>query len=53
MAFAIVRKAIALGFRNAAIFGSDPALGPLRYVEDFRLITTDVGMPAEPFAPGR
>jgi eukaryotic-like serine/threonine-protein kinase len=48
---ALLKKAVALGFRNANEFRSQDALDPLRNRPDFRLLILDLSFPANPFAP--
>ncbi len=49
---ALLRRAIAIGFRNPDTFRNEPALEPLRDRDDFRLLLLDLSFPADPFAPG-
>jgi hypothetical protein len=43
-------QAIRGGFRDAARLQTDPAFGPLRGRDEFRLLLMDLSMPADPFA---
>jgi serine/threonine-protein kinase len=45
-----LRRAAAMGYRSPAAYRYEPALGPLRGRDDFRLLMMDVTFPAEPFA---
>jgi serine/threonine protein kinase/tetratricopeptide (TPR) repeat protein len=47
---ALLKKAVALGFRNANEFRIQDALDPLRDRPDFRLLILDLSFPANPFA---
>ncbi len=49
-ALALLRRAAETGFRNLATYRNEIALDPLRGRPDFRLMMTDLAMPAEPFA---
>ena len=49
-AMALLRKAMAMGFRNADAYRAEDALDPLRDRSDFRLLMMDLAMPDEPFA---
>ena len=44
----ILRRAVAMGFRSADRYRVEPALGPLRDREDFRLLMMDLAMPDRP-----
>jgi serine/threonine-protein kinase len=46
-----LRRAVALGYRNANEIRIESALDPLRARDDFRLLMMDIAFPAEPFAP--
>ncbi len=48
-----LRRAAAMGYRNAALYRYEPALAPLRGREDFRLLLLDLAFPDEPFAAAR
>jgi WD40 repeat protein/tetratricopeptide (TPR) repeat protein len=52
-AIAALKRAAALGYRNAHAWGTDSALDPLRSRDEFRLLLMDVAFPAEPFAATR
>ena len=47
----LLHKAAALGFRNADAIRNEAALVPLRDRPEFRLLSMDLAMPEEPFAP--
>jgi eukaryotic-like serine/threonine-protein kinase len=47
---ALLRRASAMGYRNASAFRTESALAPLYHRGDFRLLMMDLAMPAEPFA---
>ena len=49
-AIALLKKAVALGYRLADAVRTEPALDPLRNRPDFRLLMMDLAIPAEPFA---
>jgi hypothetical protein len=40
-----------MGFRRAGRYQIEPALGPLRHPDDFRLLMMDLAMPDRMFAP--
>ncbi len=46
----LLRRAAAMGYRNANAFRTDTALAPLCQRSDFRLLMMDMALPAEPFA---
>ena len=46
----LLRRAAAMGFRNANAFRTESALAPLCERGDFRLLVMDLTLPAEPFA---
>ena len=48
-----LRQAAATGWRSPAAYRYEPALGPLRGREDFKLLMMDLAMPADPFAAAR
>jgi serine/threonine-protein kinase len=48
-----LRRAVAMGYRNAAQYRYEPALAPLRGRDDFQLLMMDVTMPANPIAVAR
>jgi hypothetical protein len=50
-AMELLRRAIAMGYRDALQLRLESALDPLRSREDFRLLMMDVAFPDEPFAP--
>ena len=50
---ALLQKAVAMGYANAAEYRTDDALNPLRDRDEFGLLLLDLAFPAEPFAPGR
>jgi serine/threonine-protein kinase len=52
-AMALLRRAAAEGYRNAAAFARELALDSLRGRDDFRLLMMDLAMPIEPFAVAR
>ena len=52
-AMALLRKAVGLGYRNIDAFRTEDALDPLHGREDFRLLSLDLAMPADPFAAAR
>jgi tetratricopeptide (TPR) repeat protein len=45
-----LRRAAAMGYRSPAAYRYEPALGPLRGRDDFRLLLLDLAFPADPFA---
>ena len=45
-----LRRAAEMGHRNPAAYRYEPALGPLRARDDFRLLMLDLDFPADPFA---
>ena len=45
-----LRRAAEAGHRNPAAYRYEPALGPLRARDDFRLLMLDLDFPADPFA---
>ena len=45
---ALLRRAIAIGYRNPRPFRNEPALEPLRDRDDFRLLLLDLSFPADP-----
>ncbi len=47
-----LRRAVAMGYRNANELRIESALDSLRTRDDFRLLMMDVAFPAEPFARG-
>ena len=49
-AMGLLQKAVAMGYRDLAIFRNEAALEPLRDRADFRLLTMDLMFPAEAFA---
>jgi tetratricopeptide (TPR) repeat protein len=50
LAVAALRRAVALGYRDAAVIRSDPDLEPLRGRPEYRLLLLDAAFPADPFA---
>jgi hypothetical protein len=52
-AMALLRKAIAMGYRAVRVSRIEDALDPLRDREDFKLFMMDLAMPADPFAAAR
>jgi serine/threonine-protein kinase len=51
-AIVALRRAVAAGFRNGALWRRDPDLDPLRSRPDFQLLMMDVQFPDDPFARG-
>jgi serine/threonine-protein kinase len=51
-AMALLKDAVAAGYRNPAYYRTETALDPLRDRDDFRLLLLDLDFPAEPFARG-
>src|SRR5207237_1417760 len=51
-AMSLLRKALAMGYRNGNAFRTEDALDPLRDRPDFQLLLMDLAMPEEPFGPG-
>ena len=49
-AMALLRRAVADGYRNADAMAREIALAPLRDRPDFRLLMLDLAFPADPFA---
>jgi hypothetical protein len=49
-AMAILRRAVAGGYRNIGLLRVEPGLDPLRSSDDFRRLMMDLAFPAEPFA---
>jgi tetratricopeptide (TPR) repeat protein len=49
-AIAMLRRAIAMGYRNPDTYQTELALDTLRSRPDFRAVMTDLMMPTEPFA---
>jgi serine/threonine protein kinase/tetratricopeptide (TPR) repeat protein len=52
-AMAVLRRAVAMGYRDANAYRTESALDPLRDRDDFRLLMMDLAMPADPFAAAR
>ncbi len=52
-AIALLKKAVAMGYRDPNSYRTETALDPIRDRPDFRLLMMDLAMPAEPFGPGR
>ena len=48
---ALLRRAVAMGYRSTDVYRTEDALDPLRDREDFRLLMMDLAFPADPFAP--
>jgi eukaryotic-like serine/threonine-protein kinase len=48
----LLRRAVAMGFRDTSQLRAETALAPVRNRADFRLLIMDVEMPDEPFAAG-
>jgi hypothetical protein len=48
---ALLRKAVAMGFRSPDTYRTDDALHPRRGRDDFKFLMMDLAIPAEPFAP--
>jgi hypothetical protein len=44
-----LRRAVATGHRNLQLYRHEPAPGPLRDRDDFRLLTLDLAFPADLF----
>ena len=51
-AMAVLRQAVAMGYRNPDAYRTESALDPLRNRPDFRVLMMDLVFPAEPFARG-
>jgi eukaryotic-like serine/threonine-protein kinase len=49
-AIALLRRAVATGYRDPSTYRNETALDPLRNREDFKLLMMDLAMPKEPFA---
>jgi hypothetical protein len=49
-AIALLKKAVALGYRVTDAIRTEPALDSLRDRPDFRLLMMDLAMPVDPFA---
>ena len=47
---AVLRQAVAMGYRSPHVYRAESALDPLRDRDDFRLLMMDLAMPADPFA---
>jgi len=52
-AMALLREAVAMGYRDPGALRTEDALDPLRDRLDFRLLLMDLSFPAEPFAASR
>jgi hypothetical protein len=50
-AMALLRKAVAMGYRSLDTYRTEDALDPLRSRDDFRLLMRDLEFPPDPFAP--
>ena len=46
----LLRRAVAMGYRNRDTYRTETALDALRDRDDFRLMMMDLAMPDEPFA---
>jgi hypothetical protein len=51
-AMALLRRAVAMGYRSPDVFRAEGALDPLRDREDFRALMMDLAFPAQVFARG-
>src|SRR5262249_34949546 len=49
-AMIVLRRAVAMGYRNVEVYCKESSLDPLRSRPDFQLLMMDLAMPAEPFA---
>ncbi len=49
----LLRRAVAMGYRDPSAYRTETALDPLRERSDFRLLLIDLAFPADPFARGR
>ena len=47
---AMLREAVADGFKDAKALGTEPTLSPLRGTREFQAILLDVEFPRDPFA---
>ena len=47
---AMLREAVADGFKDAKVLGTEPALSPLRATPEYQAILLDVEFPRDPFA---
>jgi hypothetical protein len=52
-AMALLRRAVATGYRSPDVFRTEDALDPLLDRAEFRLLMLDLAMPDEPFAAAR
>jgi eukaryotic-like serine/threonine-protein kinase len=50
-AMALLRRAVAMGYRNPDALRTEDALDPLRGRDDFRLLMMDLQFPSDPIAP--
>ncbi len=50
-AMAVLRQAVAMGYRNPDAYRTESALDPLRDRPDFQALMMDLVFPTEPFAP--
>jgi eukaryotic-like serine/threonine-protein kinase len=50
-AIELLQKAVVMGFRDVDRLAQDRDLDPLRLRPDFRILTSDLTFPADPFAP--
>ena len=50
-AIAVLRRAVAAGYKRVDSLRTDPDLAPLRSREDFQRILLDAAFPDDPFAP--
>jgi tetratricopeptide (TPR) repeat protein len=51
LALESLRQAIHAGYQDIARMRSDPALDPLRSIEEFQSLVSDLTFPTDPFAP--
>ncbi len=52
-AMGLLHRAIAMGFRARDAIRTEPALGPIRDRDDFRLMMMDLDFPDHPLGPAR
>jgi eukaryotic-like serine/threonine-protein kinase len=48
---ALLRKAIAMGYRAVNVYRTEDALDPLLSRDDFPLLMMDIEFPSDPFTP--